>query len=164
MFQGADDRWLALSVRSAADWAAIGSVAGDGAAVAGLSWADLQADPARAEHLLAAWVRAEDGPELAAVLQGHGVPAAVVLDVAHMLGDPQLEHRAWYEQLDHPVTGPAPYPGWPFRLDHGPGTYHRRPAPTLGQHNDEVLAEADVDADRRGRLRAAGVIGEGLQT
>ena len=164
VFQGADDRWLALSVRSAADWASVGSVAGDGSAVAGLAWGDLQADPARAEHLLAAWVRVEDIAELATALQGHRVPAAAVLDVPHMIGDPQLEHRGWYEQLDHPVTGPAPYPGWPFRLDRGPGSYHRRPAPTLGQHNDEVLAQADVDADRRGRLRAAGVIGEGLQT
>src|SRR5262249_23258052 len=51
---------------------------------------------------------------------------------------PQLEHRAYYQPLDHPHTGRARYPGLPFvGLADGRPT---RPPPTLGQHNRDVLA------------------------
>ena len=52
---------------------------------------------------------------------------------------------------------------FPFRLPGEEGPVHRRPAPTLGQHNDEVFGEilGLPDAEIAG-LREAGVIGETL--
>ena len=47
----------------------------------------------------------------------------------------------------------------PFRFD-TVDAWMTRPSPTLGQHNDEVLAELGVDADTRAALRAAGLIGD----
>jgi crotonobetainyl-CoA:carnitine CoA-transferase CaiB-like acyl-CoA transferase len=41
------------------------------------------------------------------------------------------------------------------RLSTTPGVW-RRPAPLLGQHTDEVLAAAGLDADAIARLRAEG--------
>jgi crotonobetainyl-CoA:carnitine CoA-transferase CaiB-like acyl-CoA transferase len=64
-----------------------------------------------------------------------------------------------FEPEDHPVTGTIELPMMPFRFD-GVASWMARPSPTLGQHNDEVLAELGVDADARAALRDAGIIGE----
>jgi formyl-CoA transferase len=50
-----------------------------------------------------------------------------------------------------PITGPAAkFSRTPTRV--------RTPAPPLGAHCDEIMAELGYDADRIARLRAAGII------
>jgi crotonobetainyl-CoA:carnitine CoA-transferase CaiB-like acyl-CoA transferase len=73
---------------------------------------------------------------------------------------PQLNARNFYQTVEHPITGPHRYPGWPFTVSPGPLQHHRFPPPTLGQHNNEVLrglglTDGDIDD-----LRARGIIGE----
>jgi crotonobetainyl-CoA:carnitine CoA-transferase CaiB-like acyl-CoA transferase len=48
----------------------------------------------------------------------------------------------------------------PTRFSSWTGPVHARPAPTLGQHNDEVLEELGISASERAGLRERGVIGE----
>jgi LCP family protein required for cell wall assembly len=71
----------------------------------------------------------------------------------------QLRHRGLLEPEDHPVTGRAEMPGLPLRLSRVE-RWLRRPSPTIGQHNDEILDELGVGPDERDRLRAVGIIGE----
>jgi crotonobetainyl-CoA:carnitine CoA-transferase CaiB-like acyl-CoA transferase len=57
------------------------------------------------------------------------------------------------------VTGEHALPALPFRfrrVDH----WLDRPAPTLGQHNDEVLTELGLGSEEIADLRAAGIVGE----
>jgi len=54
----------------------------------------------------------------------------------------------------HPVAGPVTMPGAPYKLSGTPWQL-RTPAPTLGQHTADVLAEAGIDA---AALSAAGVV------
>jgi crotonobetainyl-CoA:carnitine CoA-transferase CaiB-like acyl-CoA transferase len=57
------------------------------------------------------------------------------------------------------VTGEHELPALPFRfrrVDH----WLHRPAPTLGQHNDEVLTEIGLRPEEITDLRAAGIVGE----
>ena len=54
--------------------------------------------------------------------------------------DPQLKHRDFFRDLEHPETGVSPYTGHMFNIrgyDSGP----RFAAPVLGQHNEHVLKE-----------------------
>ena len=48
-------------------------------------------------------------------------------------------HRRFFEQVEHPVCGPSTHVTFPFRLPGQPGPVHRRPAPLLGEHDDEIL-------------------------
>jgi crotonobetainyl-CoA:carnitine CoA-transferase CaiB-like acyl-CoA transferase len=59
--------------------------------------------------------------------------------------------------VDHPVAGRTRVLGIPIKLSDTPARI-RRPAPTLGEHTDEVLGELGYDAAAIGRLRAERVI------
>ena len=53
---------------------------------------------------------------------------------------PQLESRGFYQEVDHPVIGKIKVPGELFKLAEAPYQL-RLPAPTLGQHNQEIYVE-----------------------
>jgi crotonobetainyl-CoA:carnitine CoA-transferase CaiB-like acyl-CoA transferase len=53
---------------------------------------------------------------------------------------PQLAARDYYQEVDHPVIGKIRVPFRFFNASSGPATC-RRPAPLLGQHTAELLAE-----------------------
>ena len=72
---------------------------------------------------------------------------------------PQLQFRGFFEEVDHPVTGTARHSTLPIRFSRGPDRFHRRPAPLLGEHTDEVLRELGVSDDELAELRDRGVIG-----
>jgi crotonobetainyl-CoA:carnitine CoA-transferase CaiB-like acyl-CoA transferase len=74
----------------------------------------------------------------------------------------QMNHRGLFEVEDHPVTGPHPVPIVPFRFASRAGQgWLRRPAPTLGQHNGEVLHELlGLTDGELANLRDVGLIGD----
>jgi len=76
-----------------------------------------------------------------------------------VLDDPQLAARGFFQSLPHPDVGAQDYPSWPIRLSAGPSVAWRGPAPTLGQHTDDVLRELGVTDEELDRLRAEYVIG-----
>jgi len=71
-------------------------------------------------------------------LQAVGVPAAIVYHQPDMFDDPQLVAREFFAEIGHPVIGPYLYPGVMAKLARGPADLET-PAPTLGQHNEEIL-------------------------
>jgi crotonobetainyl-CoA:carnitine CoA-transferase CaiB-like acyl-CoA transferase len=110
---------------------------------------------------LARVCKGRDARELAEELAAAGVPAGYVIDARDVSKNPQLLHRGLFEIEDHPVTGPHPIPTVPFRYRRRGNAWMHRPAPTLGQHNDEVLRELlGLSDDELSRLRADGQIGE----
>jgi crotonobetainyl-CoA:carnitine CoA-transferase CaiB-like acyl-CoA transferase len=83
-----------------------------------------------------------------------------VLTPDRMYDVPQLDARGYYEEFEHPVTGPHRYPGWPFKMTPGPRHHHRSAPPMLGQHNEEILRGLGLTGDELDDLRARRVIGE----
>jgi crotonobetainyl-CoA:carnitine CoA-transferase CaiB-like acyl-CoA transferase len=61
-------------------------------------------------------------------------------------------------EIDHPVEGKVPNIGFAVKLSGTPQQVRRHP-PLLGEHTDEVLAEAGIDARERARLRSEGAFG-----
>ncbi|MCL5775988.1 CoA transferase [Limibaculum sp. FT325] len=70
-----------------------------------------------------------------------GLPAGPVLDVRQMHADPQTRARDMVVATDHPVAGRVEAIGLPVKFSATPGG-STRPAPLLGQHTREILAEA----------------------
>ncbi len=113
------------------------------------------------DRRLREWAAPLEADALVGQLRDAGLPASAVLVPTHMYGEPQLEARDYYQTLDHPVSGKRRYPGWPMRFSFAPRELHPGPAPTLGQHNQEVLGgELGLSAGELDRLAREGVIGQ----
>lgn len=64
----------------------------------------------------------------------------VVQSPEEVMADPQFEARNFFVDIDHSVLGTLKYPGAPFEMSGTPWEA-RSPAPTLGQHNQEVIGQ-----------------------
>ncbi len=64
----------------------------------------------------------------------------VVQSPQEVMADPQFEARNFFVDIDHPALGTLKYPGAPFEMSGTPWEA-RSPAPTLGQHNQEVIGQ-----------------------
>ncbi|MEE6137466.1 CoA transferase [Mycobacterium sp. 050128] len=116
------------------------------------------------DELVAAWTRAQQPADIIKSLVKQGIPVEQVITGEQMY-DPefigaQLDARGFYEEFEHPITGPHRYPGWPFRISPGPDRHHRGAPPTLGQHNNEILRGLGLSDDEVAALRDQRVIGE----
>lgn len=160
---GIVDEWVAISVRDDADWlAALDVIHRD----------DLRDHPRFAtaearrdnhdefDEILANWTCAQPADEVVASFGRHGVPAERLLAADQMYDVEQLEARGFYQDLDHSITGRHRFPGWPFRISPGPVHQHLSAAPTLGQHNAEVLRALGLSNEEIAALREQRVIGE----
>ena len=74
------------------------------------------------------------------VMEAGGLPAGPVLDVRELHADPQTRARDMVVEVDHPVAGRVETLGAPVKFSQTPGAV-RRPAPRLGEHTEEILAE-----------------------
>jgi crotonobetainyl-CoA:carnitine CoA-transferase CaiB-like acyl-CoA transferase len=92
-----------------------------------------------------------------AVLEAGGFPAGPVLSIGEMHEDPQALAREMIVETDHPVAGPVKTLGLPVKFSETPGGI-RRPAPLLGQHSREVLAELGYAAEEIARLLEEGAV------
>ena len=91
------------------------------------------------------------------VLEQNDVPSAPVQSLQDVLDDPQVRHLDTFYRQRHPTEGEITAIHRPVLID-GVREERALPAPTLGEHTDEVLAELGYDGDRIAELRAASVI------
>ena len=73
-------------------------------------------------------------------LDAAGVPAGPVMNHVEALSDPHCLARGMVQEVEHPAAGRMKTLGVPVKLS-GTGGAVRRPAPMLGEHTEEVIAE-----------------------
>ncbi len=154
-----EDRWIVISCRSEAQWAALVEVLGAPAWTGDERFSTLAARVANADDLdihLNEWTEQRDRYEMMDLLQGAGVPAGVVQDAADRLErDPQLAARGHFTRLGNDEVAPLPLEGRPVRMsataprtggliDRGPPCLGRldldHVGPEAGQQAAAVLA------------------------
>ncbi len=154
------DRWLAISVTSDAQWGALCEVAEFGEELASLTLAERVARHPQLDAEISQWTQRNDRDELESLLQRHGIAACAVNDARDLVEHAHLRSRQFFADIEHPDAGRHLFPGLPIKLSATPATYER-PAPGLGQHNEEILREMlGLSANDIEELRVAGIISE----
>ncbi len=92
-----------------------------------------------------------------AAMEDAGLPAGPVLTITEMQRDPQAQAREMIVETEHPVAGTTQAIGLPVKFGATPGGVSR-PAPMLGQHGREILAERGYDDRAIEALIAAGAV------
>lgn len=119
--------------------------------VLGTDWASNPAyatNPARVTHrealvpLVAAATGARTKADLLAAFEAANMPAGPINDLHEVFADPQVVHRGMVSRFDEPlaVDGTIPTLRGPIVIDGDP-MVGATPAPRLGQHTQEVLAD-----------------------
>ncbi len=96
------------------------------------------------QALLQEWCAEQSVYELYEKAQSKRVPFAPVSTMGDLLASDHLRARGFFATIDQPAAGPVTMPGAPYRFSATPWEI-RRPAPTLGQHNREVLEPLGID-------------------
>ena len=86
-----------------------------------------------------------------------GIPAGPILDLPAAFSSPQARALGMRVPLEHEKLGRVDQVGLPFELAATPASI-RTPPPLLGEHTDEVLAEAGYAPAEIEALRAAAVV------
>ncbi len=104
----------------------------------------------RAKHsdeikkLLTPWFATRNKIDVYHEGQALGVPLGFVATAEDLLTSPQYEAREFWKTVDHPATGPAIYPGAPYRMTGVTPRTDRAPEP--GEHTKDILASLSSDS------------------
>jgi crotonobetainyl-CoA:carnitine CoA-transferase CaiB-like acyl-CoA transferase len=154
------DGWITIGAANQRNWERLCGALGADTLAADPRFAD---NPARMKH------RIELAGELATVLRGRttaqwlealhaaGVPSGPLYDIEQVYADPHVQAREMVVETVHPRMGTVRHIGAPVKLSATPSTV-RRPAPLLGQHSREVLAEVGIPIAEIDELVSAGVL------
>ncbi len=157
---GSDD-WCAIGIMTDEQWPALCAVIGADDLARDRSLATASGRLAavdRVEATVSAWTATRTATEVMFALQAKGVPAGVVASSRHIMDeDKQLQHRGYFQRVDHPEIGEARFTSPPFLMD-GERIELKRP-PLLGEHTDAVLTDIlGYTPERIKALRTEGVL------
>ncbi|QOZ73267.1 CoA transferase [Bradyrhizobium arachidis] len=161
-----EDNWIMIAVTDAHMWQRLAVL------LAKPEWATeaLQSAEARREiedsieAAIAAWTLRHHADEAMTILQSERIAAGVVRSPIDLLNDRHLHSREFFQQIKRPFIGLHPQPSMPIRDGIWPCGI-RAAAPTLGQHNREILSKVlGLSDDEIGRLFEDGIIGAAMRS
>jgi crotonobetainyl-CoA:carnitine CoA-transferase CaiB-like acyl-CoA transferase len=107
------------------------------------------------------WIASTNAEEALRELDAADIIAGMVYDPATILVDPHMRARESVIEVEHPELGSIPMPGIVPKLEKTPGRV-RTPAPSVGEHTEEILTQLlNYDQDRVRALTASGVVQTG---
>jgi benzylsuccinate CoA-transferase BbsF subunit len=156
------DQFVAIACEDDIDWARLAATMGRPELAVDTKFATMTARKENEDELdavIGQWTSNQHAHEVVQILQKAGIAAAVVADNKYLADeDLHLKARDYFVYCDHPEVGTRQHAGVPWKMSRT-ATMVRSAAPTIGQHNDEVLigmlgySEGEV-----AQLRAAGAL------
>ncbi len=152
-----DDAWVVIQVTDEIQWQRLQDLI---PALAPFGDVDERLDKREAlDECVRAWTQQRPAAAVMQLLQGVGVTAAKLNNAQAILDEPHLQDRGYLQWLERDYVGVQPHPSPPFRVTADPIPI-TSPAPTLGQHNHDILGELlGLGAAELEELEQQGVIG-----
>lgn len=155
------DGYVVVMTNDEAQWRALVKLLGEP------EWAkdERLADPTSREshfaqirpHILH-WLRNHTREEIYHKGQALGCPTSPVLSPAEVATSEHFSQRGFFAAAEHPLAGKALYPLAPYQFSRTPASI-QRPAPLLGQHNEEVYCQRlGYTPDDLAQMKIAGVL------
>lgn len=134
-----EDRWCAIAVFNEEQWKAFCKAVGSPKWTLDAKFDDFESRKRNEDELnklVAEWtvgLRAED---VMVLMQGSGVPAAVVNTGKDLENDAQFQHWNYFVELEHPILGQVKYPKHSIEFSNHPQIVMR--SPCIGEHTEYV--------------------------
>jgi crotonobetainyl-CoA:carnitine CoA-transferase CaiB-like acyl-CoA transferase len=147
-----NDEWIAIAVRSDAEWHALCAIVPGLAQRSALDFNERLAKKSEIDTLLAGWAKEQPAHDAAARLLESGVPAAALARFNDLVKSRHLNARGFWDR-----HGSGVLPALPWQASFGRRT---GPAPALGADTVRVLTEVlELPPERIATLRASGALG-----
>ena len=158
------DGWIAIVVPTERDWSRFCEAMGrpDLASVAG----ETDSGPARAKNMregflkaiVESWFAGQTTQQVVDNLLAQGLPVGPVQNARDIFECPHAKERGALIEVDDPVAGRVKLVGPPIKMSNQMDCI-ARPAPRLGEHNEQVLGEVlGYTPEQIEELRASGVL------
>lgn len=137
-----EDNWVMVAATDQDMWQRLARLIGraDWAKDVSLKTAEARRDSEDLiEQAIAAWTITRDADQAMSELQAAGIAAGVARLPIDLLSDRHLKSRGHLQEAERAFIGRHPQPSMPIREDERPYAI-RSAAPTLGEHNREILS------------------------
>jgi len=138
-----DDRWCAIAVFTDDHWQGLCQAMGDPAWAKEkrfLSFTARKENKGELEEKISQWTKTLDAFTVMARLQELKVPAGVAQKSEDLYCDPQLDHRGFFWEVEHPVMGKHRLESEAFIFSKTPPEL-RMPSACMGEHTEWICRE-----------------------
>ncbi len=160
VYRCADGGYVAMSATMQSMWEKLAAAIGRPELVDDprfLTNPDRVANRAELEEIVGAFFAQRTAEENLAYFEERGITVGPICDIADLMTHPYIQGRDVIETYGDPDHGELPMHA-PFpRLSDTPATV-RAPAPSMGEHSDEILAEIGLSPEQITALRDNGII------
>jgi benzylsuccinate CoA-transferase BbsF subunit len=139
-----EDRWVAIAVFDDSQWQSLCKCINTPELAEDTSFktlTDRKNNEDNLDNIISAWTGNQEPYKIERLLQDNNVPCSVVQKSSDLYSDPQLAHRKYYVELEHPEIGATMYPQQAdYILSKTPRELNM-PSPCLGEHNEYVFKD-----------------------
>ncbi len=137
------DGYVVLFIVEDSHWRGLVNLMGNPDWASGKEWNSF---PYRMGHLfeigekMDEWAKTQKKEDFHHQGSARGFSVGTMYNAEEVLNNRQYLARDYFVDVEHPQAGKFRYAGWPYKMTASPPRVSR-PAPLLGQHNDEVLRD-----------------------